>query len=172
MGLFGKKTTPESFYSNCLKKTHDLAAKHGFVIGGVKLIPELMPYCDRLVDSDMNCDDIVSQYSSNDQLLQALSYRCLMYGIILADTWHRDFSNLQEMADTIETDGPNGYIQDLVEGELGFTPKLFTQWMEAAFITCMTELGSIRESGEVYTLKILPACYQLGVSMMLSHYGL
>ena len=172
MGLFHKKTTPNEFYAACLKKTHDLAMKHGFVKGGVKFIPELMPYCDRLVKSDMECDEIIAQYPQNDQLLQALSYRCLMYGIILADTWHKNFSGLADMAETIEVEGPNGYIQDLVEDELGFTPKLFSQWMEAAFITCMTALGSIRESGEEYTLKILPACYQLGVSMMLSHYGL
>ena len=172
MRLFHKKLTPNDFYAICLKKTHDLAAKHGFVKGGVKFIPELMSYCDRLIKSDMECDEIISQYPQNDQLLQALSYRCLMYGIILADTWHKDFSALAEMADTIESEGPNGYIQELVEDELGFTPKLFSQWMEAAFIVCMQELGSIRESGEEYTLKILPACYQLGVSMMLSHYGL
>ena len=99
-------------------------------------------------------------------------FGCLMYGIILADTWHRDFANLASMAETIEEEGPNGYIQDLVEDVLGFTPKLFSQWMEAVYITAMTDLGSIRESGEQYTLKILPASYQLGVSMMLSHYGL
>lgn len=172
MGLFGKKTTPQDFYGKCLKSLHDLAAKHGFVKGGVKFIPELMPYCDRLVNSDMNCPEIVMQYPDNEKLLQALCYRCLMYGIILADTWHRDFANLAAMAETIEEEGPNGYIQDLVEDELGFTPKLFSQWMEAVYITAMTDLGSIRESGEQYTLKILPASYQLGISMMLSHYGL
>ena len=172
MKLFGNITTPEMFYAQCVKKTHDLAMKHGLVKGGVKLIPELMPYCDRLVSSDLECDEIIMQYPENDQLIQAISYRCMMYGIILADTWHRDFSNLESKVDTIEEEGPNGYIQNLVEGPLGFTPRLFSQWMEAVFVTCMTEMGSIRESGEEYTWKIPQACYQMGVSMMLSHYGL
>ena len=172
MRLFNRKTTPEGFYAICVKKTHDLAEKHGLVKGGVKLIPELIPYCWRLYNSDLDCDEIVMQYPSNDKLLQALSYRCLMYGIILAETWHRDFSRLEEMVDIIENEGPNGYIQNMVEGELGFSPTLFVQWMEAAFTTCMIEMGSIKESGEDYTVKIPMACYQLGVSMMLSHYGL
>lgn len=172
MGLFSKKPTPEEFYAVCVKSIHDLGMKHGFVKGGVKLIPELLLYSGKLLNSDLNCPEVTSQYPDTVDLLQALSNRCLMYGIILADTWHREFSNLASMAEIIESDGPNGYIQPLVEDELGFTPQLFAQWMEAVFVTAMKDFGSVNSSETQYMLKIPMASYQLGVSMMLSHYGL
>ena len=171
MKLFKKKVTSSEFYTNCVKATHDLAMKHGLIKGGMKFIPELLPFGVRLLQSDLACDSIVSQYPDNVKLLQALSDRCLMYGIILADTWHHDFSHLQQMADEIDYNGPNGYIQDLVEEELGFTPQRFSQWLGAVFTTCINEYGSISNDGKDYLLKIPLACYQVGISMMLSHYG-
>lgn len=172
MKLFKKKMTPDEFHALCIKKTHELAMEHGFVKGGTKFVPELLPLCNWLVHSDLNCEAITSQFHDNVDLLEAICNRCMMYGIILADTWHRDFSYLQIKAQIIEADGPNGYIQPLVEDVLEFTPSQFKQWMEAVFLTCLTELGSIRNSGEEYTRKLFPTCFQVGVSMMLSHYGL
>ena len=171
MKLFKKKVTPSEFYVNCVKATHDLAMKQGIIKGGAKKIPELQPYGVQLLHSDLSSDSVVSQYPDNARLIQALSDRCLMYGIILADTWHHDFSHLQEMADEIDYNGPNGYIQDLIEEELGFTPQRFSQWLGAVFTTCINEYGSISNDGKDYLLKIPLACYQVGISMMLSHYG-
>ena len=171
MKLFKKKMTPAEFYAACVKASHDLAMKNGLVKGGTKLIPELLPYGVQLLRSDLACDEIVSQYPDNAKLLQALGDRCLMYGIILADTWHRDFPHLQEMAEEIDENGPNNYIRDLVEDELGFTPSRFNQWLGAVFVTCMKEYGNLANDGRDYLLQIPLACYQVGISMMLSHYG-
>ena len=171
MKLFKKKITSAEFYTNCVKATHDLAMKQGLIKGGVKFIPELLPFGVQLLQSDLACDAIVSQYPDNVKLLQALSDRCLMYGIILADTWHRDFSHLQEMADELDDNGPNGYIQDLVEEELGFTPQQFNHCLGNVFASCVNEYGSVSNGGKEYMLKIPLACYQVGISIMLSHYG-
>ena len=171
MGLFKKKATPQEFFTACLKKTHDLAMNQGFVKGGVKFIPELLPYGNRLLQSDLKSEAFTSMYADNVKLLQALSDSCMMYGIILADTWHRHFSDLQMMAVTIEIEGPNGHIQNLVEGELNFTPQKFNQWLGTAFVTCLNEFCSIRGGDNKHLLTIPLVCYQLGISIMLSHYG-
>ena len=164
--------TPERFFAICIEKTHNLATKYGFVKGGVKLVPELMQYCERLINSDLSCEDIIQQYPDNAELIQAISYRCLMYGIILANTWYTSLAAVDDVYDDLETNGPNTLIQPLVEGKLNFTPKLFSQWMEAVYITCLTEFGSIEETSEEYSYKIMMACYQTGISMMLSHFGM
>lgn len=164
--------TPREYYARCVKDTHDLAIKHGFVSGGVKAVPELMPLCRRLIDSDLNCSEITSEYSDTAELVEALSYRCLMYGIILANTWHNDFSNLGYITWKVERDGPNGYIQYLAEDVLGFTPSRFSSWMEAVYLTCMYALDEVDDMEEAHNYCIMEACFQMGVSMMLSHYEL
>ena len=172
MGLFSKNVTPQKFYTLCLEKTHALAAEKGYVKCGVKLIPELMPYCDRLIESDINCPEILEQYSDNVSLVRIMDFRCMMYGIILANTWHLNFSRLPSMATTLEIDGPNNYIQLLVEGILSFTPTQFSQWLQEAYEACMLVYGEHAGDGTEYLFNTMRACYQLGISMMLSYYGL
>ena len=133
--MFSFFNTPAHFLATLIKKTHDLAQERKLVTG-VKQIPELLPFCSQLVDSDLNRQTLKTRYTDYDNLIQVVCFRCMSYGLELAECWQNDFKNLNSKAKELELRGPSPASMSLISEKLGLTLPAFEELLEKEYYLC------------------------------------
>ncbi len=161
-----------SFLATYQSAIHDKARELGCIKSGVIFIPELIPYGQKLIDSDLHYDELLYSYPKANQFYHVMVLRALMYGIMLGNCWHNAFDDLDELYETVEEEGPNGLVEDLIEDELSkeLGKEQFTLLARWTFTVLVQQLPD-EDDPRQYLVQAFNAAYQLGVSVVLSHYG-
>ena len=167
--------SPQEFYKDCLKAFHEIGADAGYVKHGVIFIPELMPIGERIVKEFLKDPFFISEYGNDPvQYYYAIVGLSLQAGIVIADKWHTNYSELKNgFVDEVITDGPAEIAEELMENNFNvnavkaneYYSSIFTKWMQLHH-----PYWNLKDPRQ-YTFLGTLAAYQVGISTILGKYG-
>lgn len=159
------------FYEKCVTVFHAEAARQGVAATGPIIIPELIPYGERILLVFLQDPFFETEFPDPRMYYYAIMSLGIQSGIVFASTWHDDFSQLDRQFDKVSAFGPSDYANELLQKHFprsisrnqgnSFYQKIFEKFTE------MHEPYWKFLDPRQYTFKALLAAYQLGVSMML-----
>ena len=183
MGIFsrsgnsnGSASTPEQFYSLCVKEFHEKAKSVDVAKKGVILIPELMKPGEKIVLGFLNDGFLQQEFAGNPAMFYYSVFMfCLDSGIAVANKWHKDVSSVDSYVDALLILGPADDANKLLQANFPkaisenqgnkFANLIFSRWAEL-----VNPYVSMKDPRQYYFSALL-AGYQLGVSMMLEKLG-
>ncbi len=167
--------SPDAFYNNAVESFQQLAVEQGFAKKGPMLVEELSELGDKTAFQFLTDKFVIKQFGSNPiQFYYSICNTCFMAGVVFADNWFHNGKKLnRDFADDVIVASPHRFAVPILKEKLGFDDETLKTFLGTVFNSWL-ELHDPywdHPDHKTYTIKLMAAAYQLGLSLVLEKYG-